>query len=457
MKIRIGEPSNLVIDTPREATTRKADVSGHEVVRKGQDISFRERLEASLINGESNLNKNMFFMMVPEPRPENESLVENNGEQFHIDNDPQVEALVSSAEEIYCSETALFEKAFGVCDEIIEKSKYTKRTGSPGNYEYTYPGDEAKQKKAKEALGTRSAGFVRDNSYKTTFVMDDETWDEERAIFAKQKKAAEKYHAEKKQKALLKELRAKHGAKKKKETVEMDKVGGAESFKPLGGEDEEMTKELQAKHEAKKKKEQENEDMKPKSRRAGGTLDKLIEKSALDEICEEIISKGKQKRRTIKDQIELDKKKENVLLPLKKANGFVKAEGPGGVIFDFGSRTGNPLADQANALLSRNSDIVQVQTANYQQQAYRKSLTEFVLNGDQEQAAPFSPINKSWDKQLYTSVDEQVNAEESAKALRQDAIDKSETFAMVNGEKVVPTSDTDAAVLEMFKAGTLGN
>ena len=32
---------------------------------------------------------------------------------------------------------------------------------------------------------------------------------------------------------------------------EMDKVGGAESFKPLGGEDEELLKDLQAKHESK--------------------------------------------------------------------------------------------------------------------------------------------------------------------------------------------------------------
>ena len=60
----------------------------------------------------------------------------------------------------------------------------------------------------------------------------------------------------------------------------------------------------------------------------------------------------------------------------KSMNSFIKAMGPGGMVFDFGNRTGNPIADRATDLLNQFSDPIQANNAQYNATSYQKAITD---------------------------------------------------------------------------------
>jgi len=140
---------------------------------------------------------------------------------------------------------------------------------------------------------------------------------------------------------------------------------------------------------------------------------------------------------------------------------FLKSAGPGGFVFDFGMTTGNPLADNATILLNQNADPAQRQVAEDQRRSMDHALTGFVQKGE----AAFSGngnsgagVNEAWANQMNKPMDQQVQEAFDSGALTgsERGAHVNPKFAKstgtVNGESVVAMSETDAAVLEMFKA-----
>jgi hypothetical protein len=145
---------------------------------------------------------------------------------------------------------------------------------------------------------------------------------------------------------------------------------------------------------------------------------------------------------------------------------FLKSAGPGGFVFDFGRTTGNPMADAASILLAQNADPQQLQTASDQERASEYALTQYVQKGD----AAFSGnnggtgVNEQWAKQMSKPMDQQVQEAFDAGAFakggnpaastqdNQNKKDFAKSTATLNGETLHGMSETDAAVLEMFKA-----
>lgn len=144
-----------------------------------------------------------------------------------------------------------------------------------------------------------------------------------------------------------------------------------------------------------------------------------------------------------------------------KKKSFVKSEGKGGIVFDFGPLTGNPLADHATALLNRHADPIQMNNAKYQQDAYGKAISDYVTKGDAEYSqttTPFGEINKEAAEMIDKPMDQQV-AEAFAKGQLDSnpsnpaVINKhNEKQISVGSEVIKATSETDAALIEMMKA-----
>jgi hypothetical protein len=90
---------------------------------------------------------------------------------------------------------------------------------------------------------------------------------------------------------------------------------------------------------------------------------------------------------------------------------FIKAMGPGGMIFDFGNTTGNPIADAATQMLNANADYVQSQNAGYQAQSYQQALVKFVTAGESAymgQTTPFGNITEQGASMIDKPMDQQV-------------------------------------------------
>lgn len=120
---------------------------------------------------------------------------------------------------------------------------------------------------------------------------------------------------------------------------------------------------------------------------------------------------------------------------------FIAKSGPGGVIMNFGGHSGHSYVDNWNTLLSQNSDLVQEQTANSQNAGFNKALEDFVDQGEvaytQRQQNPSQNVSSK-------EMKDKIAYEEAKKSW-------SQTTAMVGGKKVEATSETDQAILEMFK------
>lgn len=148
----------------------------------------------------------------------------------------------------------------------------------------------------------------------------------------------------------------------------------------------------------------------------------------------------------------------------RKASPFIKSQGPGGIVFDFGFKTGNALADHATALLNQNADPVQSANANYTANSYNKALESYVTKGEQaymQTATPYGNVDEAWSKQLNTPMDTQVK-----EAFEKGQFsDDNSTPAVINqfnktemnlgGQVIKATSETDAALIEMMRSSLI--
>lgn len=145
--------------------------------------------------------------------------------------------------------------------------------------------------------------------------------------------------------------------------------------------------------------------------------------------------------------------------------GVSVVKGEGGIIFNFGNSTGNPIADNATRMLNLHSDPVQAQIAVYQRESFAKALTAFVATGDDPAAqAPSNGMHSEWGQQFSKSLDQQVvegiksgqipveGHLPGAAPGQQIAGEFNKSRMVVNGEEVVGQSETDAAVIEMMKS-----
>ena len=133
----------------------------------------------------------------------------------------------------------------------------------------------------------------------------------------------------------------------------------------------------------------------------------------------------------------------------KTANPFVKAAGKGGVLFDFGNITGNPVADNYNSILKDNTDPTQESIREGQIEEYDQALREYVSKGNEKYSQDHNIVEPDG-----------VNVAESG-AGSSGLIDKAETIDYreqfhgtalnIGGENVKAQSETDAYVLKQHE------
>jgi hypothetical protein len=203
---------------------------------------------------------------------------------------------------------------------------------------------------------------------------------------------------------------------------------------------------------------------------SNGVIERLrpaqLQRSSLDETLDLI--KGADKfdynKDGKKDQHEKDHEAEakqitKLETKVAKKKSFIKSEGPGGIVFDFGHLTGNRIADEATALLNQFGDPVQMAAAQYQDSSYKKALVDFTTKGEMAYAGettPFGNINKDNAKMLGKSFDQQVQEDYDNGKLYQDRSqpavknDFNKTEITLGGQVIKATSETDAALIKMM-------
>jgi hypothetical protein len=126
--------------------------------------------------------------------------------------------------------------------------------------------------------------------------------------------------------------------------------------------------------------------------------------------------------------------------PRKKEGMHVRKSGAGGVIFDFGQdQNMHPAFRTFETLMNRHTDHTQAQIAQAQRGDFEKALDNFVDMGEYE----FDQHNRRQDSEMAVAA--QRGMEETKKSY-------AHTSTKVGNETVVATSETDAAVMEMFKS-----
>lgn len=167
-----------------------------------------------------------------------------------------------------------------------------------------------------------------------------------------------------------------------------------------------------------------------------------------------------------------DAQRANGYTPPPRVGSFVKSAGPGGIVFDFGFLTGNPCADNATAMLNQFADPVQVSIAKSQaesisrafvdyshlgEHAYREKMDMGSAIADQTNNGRSEGVHPGWDQQLNKSLDQQVVEMVKREGIGADpgqglTGDFNKSTMVVNGERIVGQSETDAAVIEMMKS-----
>ena len=140
---------------------------------------------------------------------------------------------------------------------------------------------------------------------------------------------------------------------------------------------------------------------------------------------------------------EVRRPKRQVRKSVSKKFKYIKKSGDGGIIMDFGNESSlHPSFKAYENLMNQHVDPTQLNTANYQAESFEKALGDYVEMGEQ---AYESKVRAEGAKA------EVVNNKNFTEAKKSFA----GTEANVGGEKVVATSETDAAILEMFKNNEL--
>jgi hypothetical protein len=195
-------------------------------------------------------------------------------------------------------------------------------------------------------------------------------------------------------------------------------------------------------------------------------LDKgCMKKSSLDFLLEDI-SKSKfdynkdgkldAHEKDHKEETKTFDKFEDKLKKIQMKKSHIKSIGKGGMVFDFGPLTGNPIADNATALLNAHGDSVQMNNAKYQATEYQKAIESYVEKGDAAYAGETTPFGHIKSELLDKTMDQQV-AEEFAKGKLDSngpavVNHHNEKQMTVGSEIIKATSETDAALIEMMKA-----
>lgn len=130
--------------------------------------------------------------------------------------------------------------------------------------------------------------------------------------------------------------------------------------------------------------------------------------------------------------------------------GFIKAVGPGGIQFDFGYHTGNPVADNYNDILWKNLEKVQSDIAESQAVEHNKAVTGWVNKGEDTYMKDHGVVRKL----------DGANKEQSVETPMEKSNDIRDQFhntsVNIGGEIVEAKSETDMYVLkqheEMFKS-----
>jgi hypothetical protein len=421
-----------------------------------------------------------------------ENLKNTHGEQFHTDNCPKVEKMVTEAGEIKPHGEGQFpEKGTPIGEAEDEKGGPkipAKRVTLVSKKSLQIPERELMEKTLLKAEGddedseampktdteaTRAAekeakeesdpeGTKEEKEESEAEVEDEGAMDEEaekslsvqKGLFTKESpKAISEWEPDKK--AILSQIIWKlREMKELQDTSWMieSKVPEAKEFaekkwNSLEGEIKELIKKYShmGKSESVEKGEKKKEDdivkiVKKKAPKNLATLHENSEemrRSDLDEVYD-LVKCSASKGKLVKEAKKEPSMKTSVRPPMRVGKSMSMLAGPGGVVFDFGDKTGNPCADNATALLRSCCDRTQQQIAEYQEKEYRKALTECIVKGEDRYAkehnvhmdAPPAPVQNV--------------------PIQKPSFMKSEM--RVGGSNVQAMSETDAALIEMMKS-----
>lgn len=140
---------------------------------------------------------------------------------------------------------------------------------------------------------------------------------------------------------------------------------------------------------------------------------------------------------------------------------FVKAIGPGGIQFEFGDATGNPIADQYTKIMRDNVDPTQMQIAKDQHAEHQHASMNWIKKGEEgfvqekrfeeteESRKQFSERHGEFFGKAEESIDKSATLNNSGTHSVQQIPDVELTL---NGETLKPMSETDAYVLQMHKS-----
>jgi hypothetical protein len=142
-------------------------------------------------------------------------------------------------------------------------------------------------------------------------------------------------------------------------------------------------------------------------------------------------------------------------------SGFIAKSGPGGLLFDFGNTTGNPVADNMTRHLNHFADPTQEAIVTDQRALFSKAINEYVDQGEHvyhanQQKTGFKDegLSKSTDERVVEMLKSgELDCESTSLNGPGQNIkgDFNKSAITVGGEKAVAQSPTDAAVVEMMK------
>ena len=123
---------------------------------------------------------------------------------------------------------------------------------------------------------------------------------------------------------------------------------------------------------------------------------------------------------------------------------YVKKSGNGGLIMDFGGNGQflDPRFKEYENLMNRHGDPTQVGTATYQHESFNKALDDYVELGEHG-------YDQKMQREDASQIVEAQQNHELVKAKY------AHTTTSVGGENITAQSETDAAIMEMFKSGEL--
>ncbi|NBW98992.1 hypothetical protein EBR03_05420 [bacterium] len=533
----VGDAPSLVKSEQSTIDTEK--VSNHLPTRQGMEKSSQERLEEQLTKGSVELSTPTMMVILRTPKQEKrkqpriEELDKQHGEEFHgkeiplADVDHQVEEVERSL-----SKEELVLKAL---DEIgdLDKSKYIRREGGPGNYKYTYKEPVGRQPAAESAPQAESSPQPQNEArekYKRKELKKLETnlkslefavgsaksWIKKYGSVSNiPKNERDRFHSINlvdEQNKVTRQLRAmsissidvpKEMASKrdslfrevealsklnKSESVEMPKDKFVAEHKKLVGVLESPSKK-DDKKEAKEQKKELKEVEKGKDRcwdgykptpgkkpYSEGSCTKKAEDEKFDfdgnkkpdahekqhkKIAEKLDKKKVDKSldslvEMLSDQTDMRKLKrvhENTVQRPQVPYQFVRSMGKGGIVFNFGTKTGNIFADKATELLTQNADPIQQATVQNQDQAYQKALDSYVQTGQatfEMQTSNEKTLEKGFDQQVKEAYENGTLYDDPSKPAVQNEYNKAQL--KMNGEVIKATSETDAALIEMMQS-----